>query len=60
MLVTRCELCANLATKWRPCRCYERVEQDTGQFSLTCFVLIEQHLRLAFNILAKNNYLLHF
>ena len=28
-----------LKTKWRPCRCYERLEPDTGQFSLTCLSL---------------------
>ena len=39
MLMTRCRLCSNSTTKQRPCRCYERLEPDTGQFSLTCLSL---------------------
>ena len=39
MLMTRCQLYSNSTTKWRPCRCYERLEPDTGQFSLTCLSL---------------------
>ena len=35
MLMTRCQLCSNSTTKWKPCRCYERLEQ----FSLTCLSL---------------------